>query len=75
MATQRQKDRKTRTLARLEATLIAGKKPVRVENKKRKKGYSTSVTQTIPHNDVDKKRINGVINNLKKKLGMATATT
>jgi len=72
MATQRQKDRKTRTLARLEATLITGKKPVRVENKKRKKGYSTSLNLTA-HTDVDKKRITGEINNLKKKLGMGVS--
>jgi len=72
MATKHQKARKAKTLARLEAYLIAGKKPVRVENKKRKKGYSTSLKETVPFNDQDKNRINTEITNLKKALGQLT---
>jgi len=71
MATQRQKDRKKRTLERLKQVLATGKKPVRVENKKRSKGYSTSTTQTTAHTEQDKTRIGKEIHNLEKKLGLA----
>lgn len=73
MATQRQKTRKTGSLARLEAQLASGKKPLRIENEKRKKGYSTSPTETVPLTDADKKRLTDTIGNLKKALGLQVA--
>lgn len=72
MATQRQKERKTRTLARLEATLLTGRKPLRIENKRRKKGYNTSPSETVPMTDSDKKRVGNEIDNLKKALGLVS---
>jgi len=60
----------------LEAQLLSGKKPHRVENSlRKKKGYSTSSTETDPLSDADKKRLNLEINNLKKKLGLIVAPT
>lgn len=71
MATQRQKERKQRTLNRLKDVLVNGKKPVRIENKKRSKGYSTSTTDNVALTDSDKNRIGKEIHNLEKKLGLA----
>ncbi len=67
MATARQKERKKRELDRLEVRLSKGVKPERVENKKRKKGYSTT-TNTVPMNDSDKKLVSKTIDNLKVAL-------
>lgn len=71
MATQRQKERKQRTLNRLKEVLVNGKKPVRIENKKRSKGYSTSTTDSVALTDSDRNRIGKEIHNLEKKLGLA----
>lgn len=71
MATQRQKERKKRTLARLEQSLTSGKKPLRVESKRKDKGYKTSNIETVAHTEQDKKRISTEITNLKIKLGLA----
>lgn len=67
MATQRQNERKKRTLVRLEAQLLSGKKPARILSEKSKKG-KTSLSETVPLNDSDKKRLTTEITNLKTKL-------
>jgi len=72
MATQRQKQRKTGSLARLEAQLASGVKPKRIENKQRKKGYSTT-SDTVALNESDKKVLSTQIDNLKKALGQHVA--
>jgi len=70
MATKRQKTRKAGSLSRLEAQLASGKKPLRIDNQKRKgKGYSTSLTEKVALTDQDKNKINVQITNLKKILG------
>lgn len=73
MATQRQKQRKTGELARLEQRLSSGTKRKRIENKQRNKGYSTT-QEFVPMNETDKKILSGTIENLKKALGLQHVT-
>ena len=67
MATQRKKQRMQRELDRLEVRLSKGVKPERVENLKRKKGYSTT-SNSVSMNDKDKSKLTFTIDNLKKGL-------
>lgn len=74
MATARQKERKKRELERLEIRLSKGVKPQRAESKHRDKGYTT-LSDTVPMTESDKKVLSTTIHNLKVKLGLVSAAT
>lgn len=71
MATQRKKQRMQRELDRLETRLSKGVKPERVENLKRKKGYSTT-SKSVSMNEKDRSKLTFTIDNLKKGLKLVT---